>query len=60
VKEANVAGAEQDGQSRAGRDEQARAWADVLRRELERVRPGIRVEELLAGIRRLPAKSSPR
>jgi hypothetical protein len=39
VKEANVAGAEQDGQSRAGRDEQARAWADVLRWELERVGP---------------------
>jgi hypothetical protein len=39
VKEANVARAEQDGQSRGGRDEQARAWADVLRWELERVRP---------------------
>jgi len=39
VKEANVAGSDQRSMTPAERREQARAWADILRWELENVRP---------------------
>ena len=39
VKEANVAGADQDMKDQRDRNEQAREWADILRWEIEVVRP---------------------
>jgi hypothetical protein len=39
VKEANLAGPEQDAKTPRERVEQARAWADILRWEMEQVRP---------------------